>query len=294
MGNEMKIAVLGLGLMGAAVALRLKRQGLEVVGWNRSPGKARELAGRGLVTARSAKEAIERSQIAILILSDAAAILETLFTAGTESSIRGGMILQMGTIAPDQSRDLAKRAEAVGGDYLECPVLGSLPEARDGRLILMAGGDRAVFDRCLPLLSLLSKDPRLVGPVGQGAALKLAMNQLIAGLTGSFSLSLGLVRAEGIEVEQFMDLLRGSALYAPTFDKKLDKYLTHDYGKANFPLKHLLKDVRLFRTVAKGAGMDTASVAQIEAACVRARDQGYGDQDYSALYEALAPGYGER
>ena len=121
----------------------------------------------------------------------------------------------------------------------------------------------------------------------QGAALKLAMNQLIAGLTSCFSLSLGLVRAEGIEVAQFMDLLRGSALYAPTFDKKLDKYLSHEYGKANFPLKHLLKDVRLFGEVAEKAGMDTAFLTAVERACIRARERGYAEQDYSAVYEAV-------
>jgi 3-hydroxyisobutyrate dehydrogenase len=284
----MKITVLGLGLMGAAVALRLKGQGLKVVGWNRSPQKSRELANQGLATAGSAREAIEGSQVVVLMLSDAEAIMETLFAAETKDSIRGRVILQMGTIAPAESRDLADRVRTAGGEYLECPVLGSLPEAREGRLILMAGGEPALFERCLPVLSALGPAPRLIGDVGRGAALKLAMNQLIAGLTSSFSLSLGLVRAEGIEVEQFMGLLRGSALYAPTFDKKLANYLSHDYGKANFPLKHLLKDVRLFRN-AQATGTDTAFIAAVEAACVRASDRGYGDQDYSALYEAFAP-----
>jgi 3-hydroxyisobutyrate dehydrogenase len=125
--------------------------------------------------------------------------------------------------------------------------------------------------------------------VGQGAALKLAMNQLIAGLTASFSLSLGLVRAEGIDADLFMGLLRSSALYAPTFDKKLNNYLAHDYGKANFPLKHLLKDVRLFRRVTESVAMDSALITTIEAACARAIGQGYAEQDYSAIYEALVP-----
>jgi 3-hydroxyisobutyrate dehydrogenase len=287
--NEMKIAVLGLGLMGAAVALRLREQGFEVVGWNRSSRKARDLEGQGLATVGSAREAIERAQLVILMLSDAQAITETLFTVGTAGAIKDRTVLQMGTIAPAQSRDLATRVEADGGEYLEVPVLGSLSEVRGGRLILMGGGEQALFERCLPVLSALGQDPRLIGQVGQGAALKLAMNQLIAGLTCSFSLSLGLVRAEGIEVGQFMDLLRGSALYAPTFDKKLDKYLSHEYGKANFPLKHLLKDVRLFRSVVEGTGMDTALITTIEAACIRALDQGYAEQDYSAVFEALVP-----
>jgi len=286
----MKIAVLGLGLMGGAIALRLKGEGLDIVGWNRSPEKARDLAEQGVTTVRSAREAVQWSQVVILVLRDVSAITETLFSPKTGNIIKGRVVLQMGTIAPEESRELAKRVEVAGGEYLESPVLGSLPEAQEGRLILMAGGERALFERCLPVLKVLGSDPRLIGDVGQGAALKLAMNQLIAGLTASFSLSLGLVRKEGIDVDQFMEVLRVSALYAPTFDKKLDKYLSHDYGKANFPLKHLLKDVRLFRRVAEGTGMDTAMMTTIEAACIRALGDGYGDQDYSALYEAMAPG----
>ncbi len=285
----MKIAVLGLGLMGSAIAPRLLREGHEVTGWNRSPEKARALADQGLIIAASPGDAIEAAEVVLLVLGDAAAISETLFAPDTTARLAGRFVLQMGTIAPAESRGFAARVEAAGGRYLEAPVLGSLPEAGEGRLIVMAGGERDLFERCLPVLRSLGRDPQLIGDVGQGAALKLAMNQLIAGLTAAFSLSLGLVRSEGIAVEQFMGLLRASALYAPTFDKKLDKYLRHEYGVANFPLKHLLKDVRLFRQVAEGIGLDTALITSLEAAFLRALGEGYGDQDYSAVYEALAP-----
>jgi 3-hydroxyisobutyrate dehydrogenase len=285
----MKTTVLGLGLMGAEIALRLRREGFEVIGWNRSPDKAKPLADQALPIAESRGAAVAASEVAILALSDAAACLDTLFHGDQAPDLSGRICIQMGTISPQESRNLAERVETAGGAYLEAPVLGSLPEAREGRLIVMAGGDAGLFDRCLPLLRALGRNPQRIGAVGQGAALKLAMNQLIAGLTATFSLSLGLVRAEGIDVEQFMTLLRGSALYAPTFDKKLAKYLSHDYGGANFPLKHLLKDVRLFREVSSRLGMDTAFITTVEAACIRALAKGYGDQDYSALYEAMVP-----
>lgn len=283
----MKIAVLGLGLMGAAIAGRLAAQGFRVTGWNRSAEKARALAGGGMELAADVAAAVSDAEVVILVLSDAAAITETLFHPRAAAALPGRLVVQMGTIAPQESRDIAARVGDAGGEYLEAPVLGSLPEARDGRLIVMAGGESGPFERCLPVLRALGPDPRLLGPLGRGAALKLAMNQLIAGLTAAFSLSLGLVRAEGIEPERFMELLRASALYAPTFDKKLDKYLAHEYGKANFPLKHLLKDVRLFRRVAEQAGLDTALSAAVEDACIRAVERGFGDQDYSAVYEAL-------
>lgn len=282
----MRIAVLGLGLMGAAVARRLHQQNHDVIGWNRRPEPAQALREQGIATAASAGEAIATADAVVLLLSDYAAIDATLFAA-EGGSLAGKLIVQMGTIAPDESRTLAGRVDAAGAAYLEAPVLGSLPEAAAGRLLIMAGGEPEVFDRALPLLQALGASPRRIGGVGQGAALKLAMNQLIAGLTATFSLSLGLVRHEGVEVDEFMALLRDSALYAPTYDKKLEKYLAHEYGRANFPLKHLVKDLRLFRRAGEQGGLDTALTEAIQAACERAVEQGWGDQDYSVLYEAL-------
>ena len=286
----MKTAVLGLGHMGAEIALRLKRQGIEVCAWNRGAERAESARERGLVVTGTAGEAVAAAELVLLALSDADAIRETLLDRpDVAGALSGRILIQTGTIGPAESRDIAARVEAFGARYLEAPVLGSLPEVREGRLIVMAGGDPDLFEQCLPILRNLSRDPQLIGGVGAGAALKLAMNQLIAGLTATFALSLGLVRAQGIDVGQFMTLLRGSALHARTFDKKLDNYLSHDYGAANFPLKHLHKDIRLFRQVAEPMGLDTGPLAALEGACARAEAQGYGDQDYSALYEAISP-----
>ncbi len=284
----MKTAVLGLGLMGSEIALRLQRQGREVICWNRGEANRAAAQQRGLDLAQTADEAVAAAEHVLLVLSDATAIIATLFDPRERIDLGGRTLIQMGTIAPAESREIAGRVASLGGAYLEAPVLGSLPEARTGTLILMAGGDRDLFERCLPLLRELSGDPQWIGAVGQGAALKLAMNQLIAGLTSSFGSSIALVRREGIDVERFMSLLRGSALYARTFDKKLDHYLSHDYAGANFPLKHLLKDVRLYRQVAGEAGLDTSLIAAMEQLCSRAEAAGFGDQDYSALYEALS------
>ena len=284
----MKTAVLGLGLMGSEIALRLKRQGREVIGWNRGQANREAAARRGLELAQTPAEAVAASERVLLVLSDAAAITDTLFDPVEPVALRGRILIQIGTIAPAESRAIAERVALLGGEYLEAPVLGSLPEAREGALILMAGGDRDLFERCRPLLRDLSRDPQWIGPVGQGAALKLAMNQLIAGLTASFATSLALVRREGIDVDQFMTLLRGSALHAKTFDKKLDKYLSHDYAGASFPLKHLLKDVRLFARVGEAAGVDTRVISAIEAVCADAAAAGLAEQDYSALYEVVS------
>jgi 3-hydroxyisobutyrate dehydrogenase len=280
-------AVLGLGFMGGAIALRLHRQGVGVIGWNRTAEKAEPLAGEGLPVAQHLQDVLLPARVILLVLSDAHAIGETLFTPVTVPLLAEKTLIQMGTIAPEESRAIAERVTRAGGHYLEAPVLGSLPEAFSGNLIVMTGGDQVLHERLLPLLSHLGRAIRRIGGVGQAAALKLAMNQLIAGLTASFSLSLGLVRAQGLEVDSFLELLRQSALYAPTFDKKLPNYLSHDYARANFPLRHLLKDIRLFERVAALHGLDTGLPAALATACQRGIDAGNGEADYSALYEAL-------
>ncbi|GIL79741.1 hypothetical protein Vretimale_12384 [Volvox reticuliferus] len=140
-----------------------------------------------------------------------------------------------------------------------------------------------------PLLRALGQEPNIpdIGPVGTAAAVKLALNQLIASLTIGFSTSLGLVQRSGAPVDKFMSILRASALYASTYDKKLQKMLDRDYGVANFPTKHLLKDVRLFENEAAAAGLDTAVQTAVAATISYAMFKGLQDCNYSAVFDAV-------
>ena len=119
----------------------------------------------------------------------------------------------------------------------------------------MVGGTEDQFAALAPLFRSLGREPRFVGAVGKAAALKLALNQLIAAETLAFGLSLGLIRRAGISVDTFMTILRESALYAPTFGKKLPRLLKRDYHHPNFSTRHLLKDVRLFVREAGARGL---------------------------------------
>jgi 3-hydroxyisobutyrate dehydrogenase len=287
----MKITLLGLGLMGQPIALRLLQCGHDLVVWNRSPEPMQRAAEAGLNVEPELDSAIEQGEIILLMLSDAAAIEAVLFPAQMPPLLSGKTVLQMGTIAPSESRAIGHRVTESGADYMEAPVLGSIPEARSGQLIIMAAGPEAAYQHCLLMLRCLGKEVEHVGSVGQAAAMKLAMNQLIASLTAGFSQSLGLIRAEGVDVEQFMKLLRESALYAPTFDKKLKMYLEHDYSHPNFPLKHLIKDTGLFQRVAEEAGIDATIIKAMLEVFLRGEQAGYKDEDYAALYEAINAGF---
>jgi 3-hydroxyisobutyrate dehydrogenase-like beta-hydroxyacid dehydrogenase len=287
----MRVALLGLGLMGLPIAHRLVHCGHDVTAWNRSKERLMLAREEGLQTESSLSAAVAAGDVVILTLSDAAAIEEVLFDPDVAAKIEGKTVLQMGTIAPEESRAICARVEAAGGVYLEAPVLGSIPEARAGELIIMAAGSESAYHQTLLLLRGLGKEVDHLGPVGKGAAVKLAMNQLIASLTAGFSQSLGLVRAEGVEVELFMKLLRQSELYAATFDKKMQNFIEHDYGNPNFPLKHLIKDVDLFQRVAESSGMNVEIANAILNVLISGREAGYGEEDYSALYEAINPGF---
>lgn len=285
----MTAALFGTGLLGGAIAQRLLSCGQALWIWNRSPDRGLPLRTLGAQQAATPLEAAERAQWLITVLSDGPSTRELLLEQ-INDGLLGRNVIQMGTIGPDESRDLAEAVTRRGGHYLEAPVLGSKPEALAGTLQLMAGGSPELFEQALPLLRHLSAAPLHLGEVGSAMAAKLALNQLIASLTHAFSLSLHLVQRSGVDVQAFMDVLRGSALYAPTFDKKLERELKGDYGNPNFPTAHLRKDLALFQAAARAADLDTQGLDGLLALLQNATPAGLDPLDYCALH-ALTAGH---
>ena len=289
MTSRATIAVLGTGLLGRAIAERCHAVGHTVIVFNRTPSKALPLQRQGIAVVSAAELAVSQADCVLLLLTDADAIRNVLLTPACSAALHGKMIVQMGTIAPGESLDIQRRVEQRGGVYCEAPVLGSLAEATAGTLFVMVGSTEAQFAAWSLLFRSLGRDPRRIGPVGSAAALKLALNHLIAAEMSAFALSLGLVQRSEVSVETFMAVLRESALYAPTFDKKLPRLLKRDYHRPNFSTRHLLKDVRLFCREAALRGLATDSLEGLPLMLARAIEQGLGDQDYSALFEIVNP-----
>jgi len=283
----MHVAVLGIGVLGRAVAERLHRTGHSVTVYNRSPLKAQSLQPLGITVAATPSDALGTTDCALLFLTDAAAIRSVLLNG--EVTLAGRTIIQMGTIGPEESRDLQKAIVSAGGGYIEAPVLGSRDEAKAGTLLVMAGGTEEQFQRVAPVLKSLSITPRLVGPIGQAAILKLALNQLIASETAAFALSLALIRQSQVPVELFMAVLKESALFARTFEKKLPRLEARDYAQPNFSIRHLLKDVELFLATARDGHLRLAGLPNVRNVLADAIVHGYGDADYSAMYEEISP-----
>ncbi len=276
------IALLGTGLLGEAIGQRLLQQGLSLRVWNRTPARCNSLLEAGATAIGDLNGAAHGCDAVITVLRDGAVTAEVVQALGP---LQGTTVIPMGTMGVGESRALATQTAEQGGDYLEAPVLGSKPQALNGTLLVMAGGSEAVFARHQELLKHLAETPQRVGPVGSGAATKIALNQLIASLTHSFSLSLRLIQQAGVPVETFMEILRPSALYAPTFDKKLQRMLDGEYSDPNFSTALLRKDLLLFLSEAADQGLKADGLQGVAALLERASDTELDAQDYCALHE---------
>lgn len=283
----MKVAFLGTGLMGQPMAQRLLNANIQLIAYNRTPEKLEPLKAAGAEVATHSYQAISAADCVILMLSNAAAIYSVLLSDRSWRTVAGRSVIQMGTITPTESREIRDAVVAAGGEYLEAPVLGSIPEAKTGKLIVMVGALREQYQRHLEFLKNFGTEPVLVGSVGSAAALKLALNQLIASLTTAFALSLSFAQSQGISIDIFMQILRESALYAPTFDKKLQRMLEGNYANPSFSTKHLMKDTDLFISEAKSAGLDVNSIEGVKEIIDKAIKMSLSNADYSALFSAL-------
>ncbi len=283
----MKLSLIGTGLMGKPMAISLLEKGYELFVYNRTQSKTEELKEKGAVIADSSNQLIKLTDTVITMLSNYNAIKNVLFN--NNNDFAGKTIVQMSTIAPDESLELKAKIEKLNGKYIEAPVLGSIPQIKAGELIILVGGSLELYNRFHELLEVWGSKIIHVGEVGKAAALKLALNQLIISETTAFAMSLGYVRKTGVDVNMFMDILRGSALYAPTFDKKLQRYLNRDFKNPNFPVKHLLKDLNI---ISENFGKEKINNQILEATkqiLHRAIDEGLSDVDYSALYNIINP-----
>ncbi len=283
----MKIGLIGTGLMGKPMGLRLLESGFDLSVYNRTRGKTIPLAEKGAKVFDTPAELIIDSDVIILMLAHYEAIKEVLFTEN--AGFNGKTVIQMSTISPRESSELNVKIKQSGGEYLEAPVLGSIPQATKGELIIMVGSTIPQFKSFNNLFDVLGGKVVHAGEVPKAAALKLALNQLIITETAAFAMSLGYVRQTKVDVNIFMDILRGSALYAPTFDKKLERYLNRNFENPNFPVKHLLKDLKLISQNFSYENINNLILEAEKPILQKAIEIGLGEKDYSALYNVIHP-----
>jgi 3-hydroxyisobutyrate dehydrogenase-like beta-hydroxyacid dehydrogenase len=280
----MRVAFLGLGIMGQAMATNLVKAGHEVTVWNRTPGKLVEGAGIAPTPAAAAQGA----EVVWLCVSDTAAVEQTLFGAdGVEQSLAEGMIIaDSSTISPSATVKFAERVREKGAAYVEAPMTGSKIGAANGTLIFMVGGDAAAIDRLGPLFAAMGKKIFRMGETGKGQTTKLAMNLQIALIFEGFAEALTLATKLGVDPKQFLSLIEATMVKSGVVEYKGPFVLNRDFSP-NFPLRLMHKDIRLALEAAKEARVKLPALETVEEVYEMATEDGHSDEDYAATLTLL-------
>jgi 3-hydroxyisobutyrate dehydrogenase-like beta-hydroxyacid dehydrogenase len=282
----MKVAFLGLGIMGRAMAANLAKAGHEVTVWNRSPGKEKEVDGAR--SAASPGEAARGAEVVWMCVSDTKAVESVLFgPGGVEESLTEGMIIvDSSTIAPSATLRFAARAKTRGVDYVDAPVTGSKIGAEGGTLIFIVGGDEAVLEKLNPLFAAMGKKIFRMGETGKGHAAKLVMNLQIALIYEGFAEALTLAAKLGVDIATLMPLVNASMVRSGVVDYKAPFVMKRDFSP-NFPLRLMLKDLRLALDAAKEVRVKLPGLETVEEIYEMAAEEGQADLDYAATLTLL-------
>jgi len=284
-----KIGFIGLGIMGAPMCGNILAKGHDVTVYNRSRDKMAPLVAAGAKGASSVAQLVERADVVITMLSDPAAVWEVVAeTAGVLSALNAGKTyIDMSTVSPESSREIAAMVRKTGADFLEAPVLGSRKPATEGTLVILAGGDPGVARRMEPILLAMGSKVVYMGEVGLAAHMKLIINQILGALLCVFSEAALTGTAAGIPGEKILEVVQSSVVGCQAIQIKGRDMLVDRVFPVHFPLRHAHKDMRLAVLAGDAAGVPTPVTAAAYQQYSVARERGFGDRDVSAVLRAL-------
>jgi 3-hydroxyisobutyrate dehydrogenase-like beta-hydroxyacid dehydrogenase len=279
----MRVAFLGLGIMGRPMASNLVKAGHEVSVWSRS-GKDVEGARR----AASPADAAQGGEVVWMCVSDTKAVESVLFgPEGVERSLADGMtIVDSSTISPSATRQFAERVGARGVRYVDAPMTGSKVAAEAGSLIFMVGGDEVVIESLKPLFAAMGKVFFRMGETSKGQAAKLAMNLQIALIYEGFAEGLTLATKLGVDVQSLISVIQASMVRSGVVDYKAPFVLKRDFTP-NFPLRLMHKDIRLALEAAKEVRVKLPALETVEEVYEMATEDGHENLDYAATLTLL-------
>ena len=280
----MRVAFLGLGIMGRPMAANLVKAGHEVTTWNRSAGKDVP----GARAAATPREAAEGADAVWICVSDTAAVEQVLFGEnGVAEALKPGMIVaDSSTISPLETRAFARRVRERGAEYVDAPVTGSKAGAESGQLLFMAGGSEQALEKLQPLWSAMGKSLFRMGDVSMGQATKLGMNLIIALTYEGFAEALALTGKLGVKPDALMPLIQASMVRSGVIDYKAPFVLRRDFSP-NFPLRLMHKDIQLMLDAAKEQRVKLPGLETVAEIYDIAAEEGHDELDYAATLTLL-------
>lgn len=289
MTNGTTVAVLGTGIMGAAMARNLISAGMEVRAWNRTREKVEPLADDGAIVADSPLQAADGVDFLLTMLPDADTTAGVVGDGVLAALAEGGIWLQMGTVGIEGNDRLAALAEEASVTYVDAPVLGTKKPAEEGRLILLASGPEEARRWCEPVFEAIGGRTMWLGPAGAGSRLKLVTNNWIAGLLGVLGETIAFAEKLGVDPERFLEAIEGGPLDVPYARMKGRMMIEEDFPPS-FSLKLARKDVALMLDAAGSEGLRLALTEAVAERYDGAIEAGHGEEDMAAVYQAVKTG----
>jgi 3-hydroxyisobutyrate dehydrogenase len=281
-GGNVRVAVLGTGIMGSAMARNLVSAGLGTTVWDRSPAATAPLSAAGALVAASPVEAVGDAGVLITMLPTAEVVNSVMFAGGVvEALAEGAVWAQMGTIGVTETTGIASQVAQLRSDvmFVDAPVSGSKGPAEAGQLLILASGPPAAAALAGPVFSAIGRKTVWLGEAGQGSRMKLAVNAYMSVLIEGVAEALELAARLGIDDAKLAEAIEGGPLDAPIADAKLHKMERGDFAP-EFPLEWALKDVDLAIGAAGDDGLPL--LAALSRQWHAAVDAGYGRDDVSA------------
>jgi 3-hydroxyisobutyrate dehydrogenase len=285
-GNTVNIAFVGLGTMGRHMAGHLLKAGHTLTVYNRDRRKTEGL-GPSVRIVDSPGEAAQGVDIVITMLSDDRAIKEVYLGEGgiipsLQQQPGAGIVIDCSTISPDTTLAVATQLSNIGVKMLDAPVTGSEPQAKEAQLTFIVGGEKELFEKCLPLFNAMGKKAVHMGAQGTGSQTKLANNTLVAITLAGLSESISLVRKSGIDPALFLEVVAGGGARSGMAEMKGPKMLEGEFSP-QFMTRLMFKDLKLAQGLAESLEIPLPALAAVKELFQIACNDGYGDEDMSAI-----------
>lgn len=275
--------------MGSRMAQRLLAAGHKVTGYNRTKAKAQQLLDAGLQWGESPRAVAEAAEITFSMVTNTHALeAVTSGTNGILAGLNAGKIyIDMSTVSPAASREIARQVEAKGAQMLDAPVSGSVITLEEGKLSIMAGGDRQTFEHALPILQAIGPKVTYVGGHGLAVSMKIATNLSLAVQMLAFSEGVLLAEKSGIARETAVEVLLNSVIASPMV-KYRGPFVLNMPDEAWFDVDMMQKDLLLALEMGRQLDVPLPTTAMTNEMLTTARGMGLAEKDFAILFEALA------
>jgi len=285
--SDLRVGFAGIGRMGLPMARNLQKAGFPLTVWNRTVERCAPLADDGADIALEPR-GLAGADVIVTMLFDGAAVRSTLVHSGLLDAMpEGSVVVEMSTIGPRAVAELAAETSLRGVHLLDAPVSGSISVAAAGQLFAMVGGERQVYERATPVLDAMTKGHILLGPSGAGAAMKLAVNAMVAVTNESVAETLSLAQRAGIDLERAYEVLVNGALASPFLAYKRGAFLAPESEPVAFTSELMRKDLSLAQELAGDVGARLPAAEAAASVLDEAIEHGLAQADMARVLSIL-------